>query len=188
MSAIAKLSLAEYERIVACGVFDWPNNRRIELIRGVMRELPRKSPDECDAVDRLCAWSFRQLSVDAFRIRVRNPLAFASIDSEPEPDIAWVKKKNYAHAHPTPADVLLVIEVADSRLVGDRREKAALYAEVGIPEYWIFNLLEGAIEVYRDPQPCGYRIVQALAAEGAAQPLAAQEAALSGAHLLAAPG
>jgi hypothetical protein len=71
---------------------------------------------------------------------------------EPEPDVAIVRGRleDYSDRHPGPADVWLVIEVADTTLVTDRF-KAQLYAEAGIPVYWIVNLLERVVEVYQDP-------------------------------------
>jgi len=188
MSIIAKLSLDEYERIVASGVFDWPSARRIELIRGELREMNPIGPDHAQIVDRLIRWSVRYLPEETARVRVQNPLAFANIDSEPQPDIAWVKEKSYSRVHPTGADVLLVLEVADSSLERDRTEKADLYAEVGIQEYWIVNLIDHAIEVYRDPAAGHYRSVQSLAADEMARPLAVPEAGLSFNRLLLPPG
>ena len=178
-STIAKLSLAEYEQIVASGVFDWPNSRRIELIRGELREMNPIGPDHAEVVDRLIRWSVRYLPEETVRLRVQNPLAFANLDSEPQPDIAWVNEHRYSSGHPTAADVLLVIEVADSSLKRDRTEKADLYAEVGIQEYWIVNLFDHTIEVYREPAAGHYRTVRTFADDETATPLAVPEAALS---------
>jgi Uma2 family endonuclease len=172
MSATAKLSLVEYEQIVASGVFDWPNQRHIELIRGELRDMNPIGPDHADIVDSLAAWSVRSLPT-TIRVRVRNPLAFADIDSEPEPDLVWTRRRNPADGHPTASDVLLVIEVADSSIERDRTEKASLYAEAGIREFWIVNLIERTIEVYRDPSSSGYLTQQTFAADAPVRPLAA---------------
>jgi Uma2 family endonuclease len=184
MSTIAKLSLTEYERIVASGVFDWPSQRHIELIRGELREMNPIGPDHAEVVDRLNEWSMRYVMESTVRVRVQNPLAFANVDSEPQPDIVWVRKKSYSSGHPAAADVLLVIEVAESSLDRDRTEKADLYAEVGIQEYWIVNLVDRTIEVYRDPASGHYRTVRTFAANEMAQPLALPEAGLSFDRLL----
>lgn len=184
MATAAKLSLKEYERIVASGVFDWPKKRHIELIRGHLREQGPIAPDHAEVVCRLNEWSFRHVLDRAIRIRVQNPLAFANVDSEPAPDLAWVREKNYSHAHPTAADVLLVIEVAGPTIEFDRTEKAELYAEVGIQEYWIVNMIDHAIEVYREPKGGQYGTVKAFADSEVAQPMAVPAAALSYDRLL----
>jgi Uma2 family endonuclease len=179
MSTVAKLSLAEYERIAATGVFDWPKKRHIELIRGQLREQGRIAPDHAEVVCRMGELSFLHVLDDIIRIRVHNPLAFAEVDSEPEPDLAWVRVKDYSRAHPTAADVLLVIEVAGPTLKFDRTEKADLYSEVGIQDYWIVNISDRTIEVYRDPTAGHYRTVRTFADDEMAKPLAVPEAALS---------
>jgi Uma2 family endonuclease len=78
--------------------------------------------------------------------------------SRPEPDIALLKPQRYSAKKPvTPSDVLLVVEVADTTLKYDREEKGPLYAEAGIPEYWIVNLPERVIEVYIEPSGGSYK-------------------------------
>ena len=83
-------------------------------------------------------------------------------EGEPEPDVALLRPRAdfYAGKRPDAGDVLLIIEVADSSLEYDRRVKAPLYARHGIAEYWLVNLVEGHVAVYRDPAPDGYRSVQ----------------------------
>ena len=86
-------------------------------------------------------------------------------DSEPEPDRAIVQNRpdDYLSSHPTTADILLLIEIADSSLSYDKQVKLPLYAEAGISDYWIFNLLENCWECYSDPYQnslgkFGYRV------------------------------
>ena len=78
-------------------------------------------------------------------------------DSKPEPDIALLRPRDdyYSEGTPQPSDILLVIEVADSSLDFDRDTKVALYAEAGIPEYWIVNLIDNCVEVHRGPKADG---------------------------------
>ena len=80
------------------------------------------------------------------------------IRDRPQPDLILLAPRRdfYKRSLPRPADVLLVIEVADSSLAYDRAVKMALYAGAGIPEAWIINLIDRWIEVYRDPSPAGY--------------------------------
>ncbi len=179
MSTLAKLSLDEYERIVATGVFDGANHRRIEFIRGELREMNPIGPNHSSIVDRLNRWSIQSTSEKDVYVRVQNPIALADVDSEPEPDIVWAVPKNYRSAHPTAADVLLLIEVAHDSLRYDRSEKADLYADAGIQEYWIVNVPTNTVEVRRDPQPGGYREIQTFAAGQSIHPLAVPSVALS---------
>ena len=100
---------------------------------------------------------------DSANVSIQNPVVLA--DSEPEPDIAILKPRDdfYESQKPRPKDVLLIIEVADSSIEEDREVKAPLYAENGITEYWIVNLDEDCLEVYRSPRANGaYRKKQIL--------------------------
>jgi Uma2 family endonuclease len=83
-------------------------------------------------------------------------------NAEPEPDLALLRTPitRYTNAHPRPADVLLVIEVADTSLAYDREVKLPLYAANGIPEAWLVDLTGDRIEVHRGPGPDGYREVR----------------------------
>jgi Uma2 family endonuclease len=188
MSTRAKLSVAEYEQIVACGVFDGANQRNIELIWGELRNKGRKSPRHAWAVDVLTAWSFDGVRRGKVRVRTQNPLAFVDCDSEPEPDIAWVNPGGYAAHHPTADDVRLLIEVADSSLDFDRGEKANLYATVGILDYWIVNRIDRTVEIRRDPHVGHYRSAQTFGAGSVISPIAIPESRLSIDSLFDAPG
>jgi Uma2 family endonuclease len=125
------------------------SGERAELIGGeILTMTPQKSPHAA-------AVSLAQIAVQvAFgpgcHARVQLPLALDP-DSEPEPDVVVVAggPRDYRHAHPRTA--LLVVEVADTTLGFDRERKGSLYARAGIAEYWIVNLVEAVVEVYRDP-------------------------------------
>jgi Uma2 family endonuclease len=86
------------------------------------------------------------------RVRAQEPIILTD-DSEPEPDVVIARNRsdNYLSSHPEPADILLVIEVADSTLKYDRITKLPLYAETGIPNYWIFNLVDRQLEMHSEP-------------------------------------
>ena len=88
-------------------------------------------------------------------ISIQNPISIN--DSEPEPDVAILKFRDdlYASVRPAASDVQLLIEVADTSLTYDRDIKGPIYAEGGVVEYWIVNLNNSTVEVYRDPQPEG---------------------------------
>ncbi len=179
MSTLAKLSLDEYEQIVATGVFDGANRRRIEFIRGELREMNPIGPIHEDLVDRLIDWTTEVAPRREVRLRVQAPITLTAVDSEPEPDIVWAVRKRYRAGHPIAAEVLLLIEVADASLAHDRGEKADLYAAAGIQDYWLVNAVENTLEVHRDPQPGGYQSVQIFAACQSVHPLAVPSVALN---------
>jgi len=178
MSTIAHLSLHEYDRMVGAGVFDHGRRRRLEFIRGEIREMTPIGSEHEVAVDQLTEWSIRSLPHAKAWVRVQNSIGLSGLESAPEPDIAWVIRRDYSRARPAAADVLLVIEVAESSLDYDCGEKSDLYAAAGIAEYWIVNLVDRRIEVRRDPAGGGYRSQTAYAGDDEVRPLAAPEIAL----------
>jgi Uma2 family endonuclease len=171
---------AEYEHIVDVGGFS--PGARLELLDGEIIDMsPQKSlhastADLIEAVLRACCPD------DAY-VRSQKPLALDDL-SEPEPDIAIVPgtAHDYRHHHPTTA--LLIVEVADSSLDFDRRRKAPAYARNGIPEYWIINLRDRAIEVHREPAGDAYQRLSTLTASQRISPLAAPDCAIAVADLL----
>jgi Uma2 family endonuclease len=179
MSTIARFSVEEYDRIVATGAFDGKNRRRIELIRGEIREMSPIGSKHADIVAWLTTWSADNVPRNLAGIRVQSPLKLGTVESEPEPDLAWVLPKRYRDAHPTARDVILLIEVADSSLDYDRGEKAELYAEAGIKEYWLVNIVNRTIEVRRDPKDGEYLSEKVFAAGESATPVSMPNVRLS---------
>src|SRR3989442_7497174 len=123
-------------------------------------------------------------------VRTQGPIALDP-RSEPEPDVSVVRgsPRDYRDAHPTsPA---LVVEVALASLRLDRTRKCRAFARAGVPEYWIVNLLDRALEVHREPalldaarRRWGYRSIQALGPDAVVSPLAAPAARVVVADLL----
>ena len=138
------LRRVEYDKLVDLGVF---GDERIELINGVLVPMNPPKPPHCDAVDMLTLILVRALGEQA-RIRVQNAFAAGDI-SAPQPDVLVAPLARYNVEHPAIAH--LVIEVAQSSLAYDRGTKLRLYAEQGVPEYWIVDVIARRIEVYRDP-------------------------------------
>lgn len=151
MSTALRFSTAEFDRILAEGVFDGENQRRVELIRGEVLEMSPPGPLHEDIVDLLNAWSFEVTDRSQVRIRIQNTVGLPELDSIPLPDVVWVREKSYRAGRPQSADVFLVIEVADSSLKYDRDVKSEVYAEAGIKDFWIVNLRDFCVEVYRKP-------------------------------------
>jgi len=99
-------------------------------------------------------------------------------DSEPEPDLIWVIQGDYSQRHPEPHEVALLVEVAESSLETDRGTKLGIYAEAGIGDYWIVNLIDRQIEVYRNPVGRDYQEKQAYRGDTLLSPLALPTATL----------
>jgi Uma2 family endonuclease len=146
--------------MIQVGILD--ENDRVELIRGQLVAKMSIGDEHAARVKRLN----RQITISAGAraiVGVQDPVRLA--DSVPEPDISLLRPRAdfYASGSPTPADVFLIVEVADSSLDYDRDVKGPLYAENGIAEYWIANLVDRCLEVHRQPRPDGtYAAVQTL--------------------------
>ena len=178
MSPIARLSLAQYDRMVETGVFDPREQRRLEFIRGEVRVMTPIGPWHEEVVDRLSEWSINGVPQDRVRVRIQNSIGLPELDSAPEPDVAWVARRDYSGGRPTAEDVLLIIEVADSSLDYDCGEKADLYAQAGIRDYWVVNIPDRTVEVRRDPGRSHYQSLTTYVGDDEIRPLALSEIAL----------
>jgi Uma2 family endonuclease len=129
------------------GLFE---GKRVELIEGQVIEMSPIYELHATAVS-VADDVLREAFGKGWAIRVQNPLSLGEA-SDPQPDVVVVAGKNrdFKEQHPTTA--ALVIEVADSSLSYDRDYKASLYAKAGIADYWIVNLPERQLEVYRQPR------------------------------------
>jgi Uma2 family endonuclease len=188
MSTIARFSLSEYDHMIECGVFDASRGRRIEFIRGKIREMTPIGSVHEEVLDRLNEWSFKRGPIGRCRVRIQESLGIPGSESAPEPDLAWVLRQDYSQERPHAVHALLVVEVAESSLAYDRGEKAHLYAEAGIADYWVVNIPDRSIEVHREPKEGRYQSIRAYAAEEEVRPLAFLEAALRPSMLFAAEG
>jgi Uma2 family endonuclease len=155
MSTNLHLSVTEYDRMVQRGAFDHLN-RKIELIYGEIREMNPAGPVHDDLIAYLIDWSVHTIDREKIRVTVQSGLDLSDLKSRPEPDLLWVRAARYRDRHPTAADVKLAIEVSDSSLQADLIEKAALYAQAGIVEYWIVDAKGQCVHVFRDPQAGEY--------------------------------
>lgn len=133
MSTAAKLTGAEFDAMVARGAFDGIGAKKIELIRGELRIMNPAGPIHNDFIDYLTRWSITRAAEDVATVRVQG--GFVCDDNRPEPDVLWLRPVRYGRSHPTAADVLLLIEVADSSLPTDLRGKADIYAKADVVEY-----------------------------------------------------
>jgi Uma2 family endonuclease len=148
------ITAREFERMVEKGVFQ--EDVRLELLEGEIVEMSPIGKRHAACVDALNWWLNRCLG-DAAIVRVQNPILLNDL-SEPQPDIALLKPRAdfYRETLPTPADVLLVVEVADTSVEYDRKLKLPIYARAGVSEVWIVNLQEEVIEIYSRPSGDAY--------------------------------
>jgi Uma2 family endonuclease len=144
-----------YERMVETGILG--KHDRVELIDGEVIAMSPIGPPHAGIVNRLNAILSRQLAGAAV-VSVQNPIRLNDY-SEPQPDLAILRPRDdfYAHAHPTPADILLLIEVADSSLEYDSSEKMPRYAQESIPEVWLIDVEKQLVTQYAHPLITGYR-------------------------------
>ena len=148
---LRRFTLDEYHSLIETGFFD--EDERVELLEGVLVSMSPIYPAHANAVDLLLIVFSSLLARGGMRLRVQSPISMVESDSEPEPDLILTKDMGsaFAERHPSPSEVFLLVEVSQSSLSIDRSKKGALYAQAGITEYWIWNLADDVLEVYRDP-------------------------------------
>nr|VFJ48182.1 MAG: Endonuclease, Uma2 family (restriction endonuclease fold) [Candidatus Kentron sp. FM]VFJ48213.1 MAG: Endonuclease, Uma2 family (restriction endonuclease fold) [Candidatus Kentron sp. FM]VFK07533.1 MAG: Endonuclease, Uma2 family (restriction endonuclease fold) [Candidatus Kentron sp. FM] len=131
-------------------------NYRGELLEGEIIDMPPIGSEHGGCVKWLAEFFHAKLG-NRVIVSVQDPIRLGDF-SEPQPDIVIARGREdfYRHNHPTPADILLLIEVADRSLVYDRTIKGPLYARYGIPEYWLVNLSGRYLECYRSPAATEY--------------------------------
>ena len=154
MSTALRLTPDEYDRMIAKGAFDGIN-RRIELIHGELREMNPAGPVHEDYIDFLNRWSTESTTSSDCVVRVQSSIDLA--DSRPEPDVTWLRPGRYASQRPQASDVMLLIEVADSSMATDMNEKAILYAQSKVAEYWVVDIPSRCIHVFADSDQEVYR-------------------------------
>ena len=153
-------NIDEYFKMAETGVLK--ENETVELINGEILEMSPIGFSHSGHVNRLTKL-LTLLVADKAIVSVQNPLQLGNI-SEPEPDLMLLKPEDsfYSTRHPQASDVLLLIEVSDTTLAFDRSKKMTLYAQHQISEYWILNLTDKTLEVYRQPENSKYTQKQIL--------------------------
>jgi Uma2 family endonuclease len=143
---------AEYARLIETGVFH--PDERLELIGGELIVRERQGASHSLAIE-LINEALRAAFGAGWRIRVQLPVALDD-ESEPEPDFSVVPgTPRQVPLDPKPARPALVVEVAESTLAFDRNVKSSLYARARVPDYWIINLVDRVLEIYREPAAAG---------------------------------
>ncbi len=177
---------AEFHQL---GDMGWFEGRRAMLIDGEILEMPGPNPPHAVSTS-LADYECKRVFAAGYLVRVQMPLVLGLM-TDPEPDIAVVTggPRDYLKAHPTTA--LLAMEISDTTLVFDTTEKAFIYAAGNIADYWVVDLNNRQLIVFRDPQPdpteafgAGYVSRMAYGPHESVAPLAAPHAAISVAALL----
>lgn len=149
---LRRFTLDEYHSLIEIGFFN--ESERVELVEGILVDMSPNNPPHIRTVNRLRrTFSFLDARVD-IEVRAQGPVTIPELMTEPEPDLVISTETGFEldERHPYPSEILLLMEVSDSSLNYDRTLKRAIYAQAGIVEYWIWNLVDGLLEVYRDPR------------------------------------
>ena len=144
-----RFTVEDYHRLIELGFLT--EQDRVELIKGELMQMVAKGTLHTVCNTRL----FRELAILLQKqaiVRGQEPIILPA-SSEPEPDlvIARYRPDDYLTGHPQPADILLLVEIADTTLKYDQQVKLPLYAEFEISDYWIFNLTARCLEAYTQP-------------------------------------
>jgi Uma2 family endonuclease len=157
-----RFTVEEYRRMGEAGIL--PEDNGLELISGDIVVREPIGVRHASTVDRLARLWMSRLG-DRANVRIQNPVQFPQLDSELQPDVMLLRRREdfYAAGHPQAVDVLLLIEVADTTLRLDRRVKIPLYARAGVPEVWLVDLTTSRLEINREPEGDGYAVGRILA-------------------------
>ena len=148
--SLRRFTVSEYHRMIEAGILY--EGERGELINGVIiQHMPQRRKHSA-VISQMTELFYPPIIAKEARLRIQLPITLND-NTEPEPDLALVKRRadGYLESHPSPGDVLLLIEVSDTTLEYDQEIKLPRYAASGIPDVWIVNLVDNRIEVYRHP-------------------------------------
>jgi Uma2 family endonuclease len=168
----------EYAALESLGLLD---QERLELVEGELISKMGKKRPHSNSLGLLQLW-MQEIFGGRF-VSTETPIDVAPLDNprnEPEPDLIVLKEDftTFRSSNPKPADLHLVVEIADTTLAFDLKVKAALYARAAIPEYWVLDITGRRLIVHRDPQAGTYQSVVAYAEDESVSPLSAPTAAL----------
>jgi Uma2 family endonuclease len=153
MDTLVKWTVNDYHMMIEAGIF---KDRHVELLAGEIHEMAPEGPPHTYYGGSMADF-FRGCLNNRALVREARPITLAD-NSEPEPDIALVQGiwSNYRLRHPSPEEVFLLVEVSQSTLAKDLETKKSVYAEAGIPEYWVLDLVNSLLIVFRNPRGSNY--------------------------------
>ncbi len=169
-----RFTVDEYYTMARSGILR--EDDRVELIEGEITQMNPIGSRHMACVKRIVD-CFLALQVEKKALmNIQDPIRLDEFN-EPEPDVALLKPRAdfYENQHPGPADALLIVEVSDTSLAYDRDVKVPLYARFGIPEFWIADVENKIVTVYRAPSPRGYEEMKTFRAGQTLSPLAFPE-------------
>ena len=146
-------SIADYHQMIEAGILD--EDDRVELLEAKVVCMSPQRPFHAASVQRSSRLLFQLLS-DRAEIRVQLPVILGN-DSEPDLAVVRFDAHEYSFRHPEASDIYLLIEVADSTIAEDRKQKARIYAKNRVLEYWILDLQKRQVYVFRQPEETTYR-------------------------------
>lgn len=171
-----RFTVDEYYALAEAGILS--PEERVELLDGeIITMAPMHSPHAA------CIRLFEEILHEAIGRRATKcgqmPLRLDASYS-PEPDYMLLRRRadSYSQSHPVPDDVLLLIEVSDSSVRNDRRRKIPIYAQHGIPEVWLADLIRRQVDVYDQPTAAGYARMRTIGADGSLTPAAFSDIAI----------
>jgi Uma2 family endonuclease len=149
-------TVEEYYRMGETGILG--EDDRVELLEGEIVNMTPIGLQHIACVNRL-NMLFTALLGKSVIVSVQNPVVLSDI-SVPQPDVTVLRPREdfYSSSYITPADVLLLVEVADSSIGYDRAYKIPLYAKAGVAEVWLVDVQARTVTIYNQPDPGGYRI------------------------------
>ncbi|MEM9947863.1 MAG: Uma2 family endonuclease [Cyanobacteria bacterium P01_D01_bin.36] len=162
----AKWTLEEYHQMIDSGVLE---NRHVELIKGEIIEMAPEGKPHADFSSKAGNYFVRLLGERA-EVRHAKPITLPD-QSEPEPDVALVQFIDYLDHHPYPENIFLLIEYSESTLKKDLELKSQIYAEAEIIEYWVVNLKNRSVIVFKELQ-AGRYTTQSVHTDGSIEPVA----------------
>jgi Uma2 family endonuclease len=158
MDTLVKWTVEDYHNMIEAGILQ---NRHVELLAGEIHEMAPEEPAHTFYGGSMADY-FRGCLGNRALVREARPITLAN--SEPEPDIALVRGQwsDYRLRHPSPEEVFLLVKISQSTLAKDLETKKSAYAAAGIPEYWVLDLVNSLLIVFRNPQANNYLLRQEL--------------------------
>jgi Uma2 family endonuclease len=151
-----RMTVEQYHAMIDTGILD--EDSPVELLEGVLLEKMPKNPRHVAATGAVRT-ALAQRVPTGWYVRSQDPITLSSSESEPDITVVRGQPSDFRLRHPGPADVALVVEVADSSISRDRSLKSRVYARAGIPVYWLLDLNSNTLEVRTQPDGDGYRSV-----------------------------
>lgn len=148
-----RFTVDEFHRMAETGILS-PDDR-VELINGEIVEMTPMGPRHASRTRAIRNWLDRLVGNEAV-VSMQLPVSLGFAEPYPDVSVARWREDLYEEAHPTPEQVLLLVEVADSTILFDRNVKREMYAQAGIAEYWVVDLPRDAVAVFRSPESGRY--------------------------------